>query len=155
MKSRFLLTYEFSKDLQQLFIRDLDKLQSEVNHYKDEELLWIKSGEIKNSAGNLAMHICGNLQHFLGATLLGTSYKRDRPFEFEGRMTRDEITEEIAKTKSMINTLFESSSAALFEEVYPANLFGYEMSVFHFIVHLQGHLNYHLGQINYHRRLLG
>ncbi|MEM0938890.1 MAG: DinB superfamily protein [Bacteroidota bacterium] len=143
-----------SIELRKLFIRDLKRLMDEINAYSDEASLWVKKGNIKNSTGNLAMHICGNLQHYIGATLVGTDYVRNRPFEFEGKMKIQELHDEINKTLGIVNSFFESSTEELYEKNYPVEVFGFRMSIFYFLIHLQGHLNYHLGQVNYHRRIL-
>ena len=143
-----------SKEFEQLFARDLRKLKEEIESYPDETSLWIKSGDIKNSAGNLALHLCGNLQHFIGAVLSGTDYVRNRPFEFEGSVERKQLLDEIDKTLDTVSSFFQEASQETYEKKYPIEVFGNEMSTFYFIVHLQGHLNYHLGQVNYHRRIL-
>ena len=68
--------------LLQLFQRDLEKLKTEISSYKDEKKIWVISGEVKNSAGNLCLHLCGNLQHFIGAVLGNSGYVRNRDAEF-------------------------------------------------------------------------
>ncbi len=68
--------------LSQLFLRDLEKLKTEISSFKDEKKIWEISGEIKNSAGNLCLHLCGNLQHFIGAVLGNSGYIRNRDAEF-------------------------------------------------------------------------
>lgn len=143
-----------SAEFGKLFERDLKRLKEEVSQYENEDDLWIKSGEISNSAGNLAMHLCGNLQHFIGSVLAGSGYKRDRQFEFGGIISKDEILKEIDITLATVMRFFRSTDEKVFEEAYPLEVFGYSMSTFYFIIHLQGHLNYHLGQVNYHRRIL-
>ena len=143
------------KSLNKLFERDLDKLIKEVSLYSSESILWISGEEISKSGGNLAIHLCGNLQHFIGATLGNTGYIRDRPFEFHGKdVPRAQIIADIKTTKEVIKKVFSEMDADQLNEPYPINVFGFEMSNVFFMVHLQGHLNYHLGQINYHRRLL-
>ncbi len=144
-----------SGEFKTLFARDLGKLKEEINLYASEEQLWITDGEIKNSAGNLAMHLCGNLQHFIGHVLGGSAYERDRAFEFNGRMTREALVSEVLKTEEALIGYFETASDEDYSADYPLEVFGYKMSNLHFIMHLMGHLNYHLGQVNYHRRILG
>ena len=68
-----------------LYIRDLDKLEVELSSYPDEKSIWTTSGSISNSAGNLCLHICGNLQHFIGAVLGKSGYERNREFEFSAK----------------------------------------------------------------------
>ncbi len=142
------------EDLKSLYQRDLDRLSKELEAYPNEESLWIKVDGINNTAGNLFMHLCGNLQHFIGAILNKSEYVRDRDFEFNGKLSFDEIGKEIETTKSAVTAYFEKAEYSSFNQPYPIEVFGYTMTINSFIIHLQGHLNYHLGQINYHRRIL-
>ncbi len=141
-------------ELSALFARDLDKLSEELNSYQNDEDLWIVKGEINNSAGNLFLHLCGNLQHFIGATLNKTGYERNREFEFSGKVSKEELVENIEETNEMLANYFERVSVDDMSDPYPLQPFGYPMTKSQFILHLYGHLNYHMGQINYHRRLL-
>ena len=143
-----------SEELRNLFMRDLSKLKEEVTLYQVEDDLWITSGEIKNSAGNLVMHLAGNLQHFIGHVLSGTDYQRDREFEFAGKVGRAELISQIDDTIEVMHSFFNSTSEGTFSADYPIEVFGERMTSFFFISHLYGHLNYHLGQVNYHRRIL-
>ncbi len=141
-------------ELNKLYTRDLDRLMIELESYADEESLWIKVDGINNSAGNLFMHLCGNLQHFIGAILAKTGYERQRDFEFNGKLSLAQITAEIVQTKQVLIDYFSNSEDADFQEEYPLQPFGYAMSVAYFMMHLHSHLSYHMGQINYHRRIL-
>lgn len=143
------------ESLSELFKRDLDRLLEEVKAYKNEENLWIQEGQIANTGGNLTLHLCGNLRHFVGAILGGSSYIRQRDDEFSLKnIKRSELISQIKETKkSVLETLAELPESKL-DEVYPVNVFGKEMTTAFFLIHLQSHLNYHLGQLNYHRRLL-
>lgn len=142
------------EDLKSLYVRDLSCLKDEIEAYSREEMLWMKKGEINNSAGNLSLHICGNLQHFIGTALLKTSYVRDREFEFNGQVDKAQLLEQVAQTIKVVEQYFSEASENQLMEDYPIEVFGYPMTIFYFLVHLQGHLNYHLGQVNYHRRMI-
>jgi hypothetical protein len=137
-----------------LFERDLDRLRAELDAYSDDDRLWQVAKDIKNSAGNLIMHICGNLHHYIGAVLSETGYVRDRDFEFTGRVAREELERGIDETKRVVGDYFASASEDDWAEDYPANPLGSRMSISHFLIHLYGHLHYHLGQVNYHRRFV-
>jgi uncharacterized damage-inducible protein DinB len=139
----------------QLFQRDLEKLNTEITSYRDENIMWEVNGEIKNSAGNLCLHICGNLQHFIGSVLGNSGYVRERDSEFSRKnVPVDEMIKQIDQTILVVkNTLSELDENRL-EEIYPINVFGKKMTTGFFLAHLTTHLDYHLGQINYHRRLL-
>jgi uncharacterized damage-inducible protein DinB len=139
----------------QLFQRDLEKLKTEITSYKDEKKMWEVTGEISNSAGNLCLHICGNLQHFIGSVLGISGYKRDRDSEFSRKnIPVDEIIKKIDHTIFTVNKTLNDLDVNKLDEIYPINVFGKEMTIGFFLAHLTTHLNYHLGQINYHRRLL-
>lgn len=138
-----------------LFDRDLSKLEREIEQYSNDEDLWIADRGIKNSGGNLCMHICGNLQNYIGAILGNNGYLRNREKEFAIKdLTRHELKTEIQKTRAALKTTLEKLKSTGIPEIYPEEVLGYPMATSFFLVHLYGHLNYHLGQINYHRRIL-
>ncbi len=143
-----------ASELKKLYERDMDRLATELESYSNEELLWIKVDGINNSAGNLFMHLCGNLQHFVGTILMNSGYERRRDFEFDGTMSLDEIKADVDRTKQVVVEYLSDADEQSFQSSYPLTPFGYPMSVGYFLIHLHGHLNYHLGQINYHRRIL-
>jgi len=142
-------------NLTKLFLRDLEKLKTEITSYKDEKKMWQIEGEVKNSAGNLCLHICGNLQHFVGAVLGNSGYERKRDLEFSKKnIPVDEMVEEIDKTLQVVEQTLSQLKEEKLDETFPINVFGYEMTTGFFLTHLTTHLSYHLGQINYQRRLL-
>lgn len=144
-----------TETLKQLFIRDLEKLITEITSYKPEQNLWKISGEIKNSSGNLCLHICGNLQHFIGAVLGNSGYIRKRDEEFSKKnVPMRELVAEIELTKRVVVKTLDELTEDRLKETYPINVFGYEMTTEYLVTNMAAHLTYHLGQINYHRRLL-
>lgn len=145
----------FIASVSKIMERDLNKLEEEINLYPAEETIWKVTGEIKNSGGNLCLHLCGNLQHFIGTILGNTGYIRNRDHEFAAKgILKSELISEIQKTKhSVVSTLAQLDTTIL-ESEYPVKVFNYDMTTLHFLIHLTAHLEYHLGQINYHRRLI-
>jgi uncharacterized damage-inducible protein DinB len=144
-----------TSELLKLYRRDLEKLIAELEAYPSEESLWRVTGEIKNSAGNLALHLIGNLNHFIGVKLGGTDFIRDRDSEFALKnVPRAEIIEKLRDTLAVLETTLPKLDAAVLEETYSLEVMGYPMTTGYFLIHLYGHLSYHLGQINYHRRLV-
>jgi uncharacterized damage-inducible protein DinB len=141
--------------LKKLFDRDLDKLKNELSNYKEEKSLWIVKKNISNSAGNLALHIIGNLNHFIGGVLGENGYVRDREAEFSKKdVPVNDLLQNIDEVKTTIYNTLEGISEEELSENFPINVFGYEMTTLFFLMHLHSHLTYHLGQINYHRRLI-
>lgn len=141
--------------LSKLFQSDLEKLKTEISSYKNEKKLWLVTGDIKNSSGNLCLHICGNLRHFIGAVLGNSGYKRDRDLEFSKKnVPKKELLKEIESTLQIVERTLNELKEEKLEETFPINVFSYEMTTGFFLSHLTNHLGYHLGQINYHRKLL-
>lgn len=143
------------QSLQTVLLRDLDKLADEISQYSSEESLWKVAASIKNPAGNLCLHLCGNLQHFIGAVLGKTDYKRNRDNEFAAKnIPRVNLLSEIANTKKAIENTLPSLTEKHLQSNYPVDVLGHPMTTLFFLVHLSAHFSYHLGQVNYHRRLI-
>ncbi len=146
---------ELLESIKIVLIRDLNKLESELNQYPSEESLWIVSGMITNPAGNLCLHLCGNLQYYIGAVLGGTGYIRDRDNEFAAKnVARASLIEEITRARAAVEATIPHLSEQQLQSNYPVDVFGKPMTTLYFLIHLSAHLGYHLGQVNYHRRLL-
>ncbi|WET03833.1 DUF1572 family protein [Flavobacterium sp. YJ01] len=138
-----------------LFNRDLDKLKFEIESYENENSLWLIDKNISNSAGNLCLHLIGNLNTYIGAEIGKTGYVRNRPLEFSLKdIPKSELISKIENTISVVNNALDSLTETDLEKIYPQIVFEKEMTTGFFLVHLSTHLTYHLGQINYHRRLL-
>jgi len=141
--------------LKSLFNRDLNKLKEEIEAYQTESQLWAIDRNISNSAGNLCLHLIGNLNTYIGAELGKTGYIRDRPLEFSAKdVLRDHLISKIDETIAVVNKTLDSLTETDLETIYPQNVLEKEMTTGFFLVHLSTHLAYHLGQINYHRRLI-
>ncbi|MGJ1432510.1 DUF1572 family protein [Sphingobacterium spiritivorum] len=141
--------------LQTLFERDLQKLRIEILLYKHEENLWIIDKGIANSAGNLCLHLIGNLNTYIGAEIGKTGYIRHRELEFSLRdIPRTELIRHLDDTIKIVHDALNTLSESDLHSEYPILVFEQKTSVMYFLVHLTTHLTYHLGQINYHRRLL-
>lgn len=145
-----------TKILIELYKRDLNKLREEINLFSDEADLWKTAEGVTNSAGNLSQHLTGNLLHFFGAVLGESGYVRDRDAEFAAKgTTRADLLAQIdAAEESVIKTLAALTDEDM-DKTYPIEVFGHPMTTGFFLTHLTTHFNYHLGQVNYYRRLLG
>ncbi|MFK8101043.1 MAG: DinB family protein [Saprospiraceae bacterium] len=141
--------------LQLIFKRDLHRLQKELLAYQRESLLWETPQQVNNSAGNLCLHLIGNLNHFIGGVLGGTGYVRKRTLEFSRKeVPLTELIQEIEATIKIVDASLSTLTAAKLSETYPLLVFKEKTSTEYFLVHLTTHLSYHLGQISYHRRIL-
>ena len=141
--------------LKSLFNRDLNKLKVEIELYENENQIWLIDKNISNSAGNLCLHLIGNINTYIGAELGKTGYIRDRPLEFSLKdIPRSELINKINNTILVVNNTLDRLTENDLETIYPQIVFEKEMTTGFFLVHLATHLAYHLGQINYHRRLI-
>jgi uncharacterized damage-inducible protein DinB len=141
--------------ISELFIRDLNKLKEELNLYPNEQKIWEVSTGISNSTGNLCLHIVGNLKYFIGAVLGKTGYIRERELEFSLKnIERSQLLTSIDETILIIQTTLNNFDDSILSEDYPIEKRGEIVKMDHMLLHLYGHLTYHLGQINYHRRMI-
>lgn len=141
--------------LKLIFDRDLKKLRTEIELYHNEQNLWRVENNIANSAGNLCLHLIGNLNTYIGKEIGKTDYIRNREQEFTLKnISRIELLKKIDETILVVgNSLDKLTQEDLVKE-YPVLVFDKVTSTEYLLVHLATHLTYHLGQINYHRRLL-
>lgn len=138
-----------------LFSRDLARLKAEIEQFEREEDLWVIKGNIANSAGNLCLHLLGNLNHFIGTTIGKTGYVRNREAEFSDKnVPLEKLVAQIDETEKAVSDTLRNFDPARLKDSYPIQVFGEDMTNEFFLIHLESHLNYHLGQINYLRRLL-
>ena len=136
-------------------VRDLKALDAQIAAYPDDESLWKTAPGISNSAGNLVLHLAGNLRHFFGAVLGSTGYVRDRAAEFAAKgMSRAQLRAEVGAAISDVEKTLDSIGEKELSGEYPLPIQDRRVSTPEFLVHLAVHLTYHLGQIDYHRRLL-
>ena len=141
--------------LQSLFKRDLAKLKEEIEAYRTESAIWLVEAGIANSAGNLCLHLVGNLNTYIGAVIVKTDYVRQRELEFSLKgIPRDELVQKIEDTIVMIDEVMSNFTAEQFDQEYALEVLGGKTTTEYFLIHLAAHLSYHLGQVNYHRRLL-
>lgn len=139
----------------EIFLKNLDSLAVEIKAYGKEDVMWRLHAEISNSAGNLALHLVGNLNHFIGAQLGKTGYVREREKEFsEKHIARTILLEKIELTKKMVASAFDALTDEDLKKIFPLAQFGENKSIHEVLLILLTHFNYHLGQINYHRRLI-
>ena len=138
-----------------LFNRDLNKLKVEINAYTNESNLWVVDKAVSNCSGNLCLHIVGNLNHFIGSELGNTGYVRQRDLEFSLKdVPREELLGQVDNVMKTVEETLSKLTREDLEKEYRRRVFEDYMTTGYFLVHLSTHLAYHLGQINYHRRLL-
>ena len=144
------------ENLIEIFERDLNKLKIEISSYSEESKLWIIEKNIKNSGGNLCLHLIGNLNQFICGVIGKSGYIRNRDAEFNDKnIPKKILLKNIDDSIENIITILKSMEEEEFQTIYPIDVFNQKMTTGYFLIHLTTHLNYHLGQINYHRRIIG
>ena len=141
--------------LANFYERDLRRLIDEINLFRNEEDLWKTLGGVKNSAGNLALHITGGLNYLIGTNLARTGYvrHRDREFTMKG-VKRVELVTGLEALIPMIRATLTGLTPEQMEAEYPILFDDAKNSHTYVLTQLLAHLNYHLGQVNYLRRIL-
>ena len=141
--------------LANFYERDIRKLIEEINLFKSEEDIWRTAGSVKNSCGNLVLHIIGGMNYLIGTTLAHTKYVRNREQEFiQKNIDRNELVQQLEALILIINQTLNALTAEQMEAKYPIFFDKPKTSVLYVLVQLLTHLNYHLGQVNYLRRVL-
>jgi len=141
--------------LKTLFSRDLLRLKSEIELYQNENDIWRSEKGITNSAGNLCLHLIGNLNTYIGSVFGKTNYVRNRELEFSLKdVPKSELIKKIEETIKVVNDALNQVSEDELKMDFPLLVFREKTTTEFMLIHLTTHLAYHLGQINYHRRLL-
>jgi uncharacterized damage-inducible protein DinB len=138
-----------------LLLRELTAFSRELDLFEDERLIWTIAPGISNSAGTLALHVSGNLQHYVGAVLGGTGYVRDRELEFSTRgVPRAALSAGLGTTARVVDTVLSALPEDALSTDYPDVPGGIRVPTGLFLLHLSTHLAHHLGQAGYLRRFL-
>jgi uncharacterized damage-inducible protein DinB len=150
------MTVDLSTLAKSAFIAELQELRDAVREMAipltDQEL-WMKPIEPGNSIGHLILHLCGNLNHFVGAQLGNTGYVRDREREFtENRLpSKKDLLAGLDAAVATFGQVVNGLSAEALAAPHPEARFG---SVLKTLLHLVAHFSLHRGQMSYILRLV-
>jgi len=143
----------FVEHIHHIMLRELQGMKSELLAYRQESDIWLSVPGLPNTAGTIALHVAGNLRHFIGAQLGNSGYVRDREAEFGRRdVPVSELVEELEETIAALDATFARLEEEAMDRPFPQEIAGVRPTEGEFLVHLVAHLAYHLGQIDYHRR---
>jgi len=144
-----------ASELSALYARDLTRLIQELNAFPDTASLWKTAPGVSNAAGTLALHLEGGLRHFIGFRIGKIEYQRDRPLEFSARgVEKAALIARLEAVKASIPAVIAALSDAELDAIDPSNGTDKPMTTRQWLIHLYGHLNYHLGQVDYLRRVV-
>lgn len=148
------LTDSLRDTILRLVVRDLEAIQQEIASYPSDDALWAIPPGVSNSGGTLALHLAGNLRHYIGARLGNSGYVRDRAYEFAARgLTRETVIAELTDAQRQVVRTLRSLDSARLLEPFPEAVGDTQLRTDEFLLHLATHLTYHMGQVDYHRRL--
>ncbi len=138
-----------------IYKKDLQRLKAEIELYNTESNLWRIDKNISNSAGNLCLHLIGNLNTYIGSQLGNTAYVRQRELEFSTKdISKAELIKKIIETQEMVIVTINNLTDEQLHQIHPVKVYDFDLTSAALLFYLTTHLSYHLGQINYHRRLL-
>jgi uncharacterized damage-inducible protein DinB len=141
--------------LRATFTRELKALARELQAYPDDASVWRTFPGVANSAGTLTLHLTGNIQHFIGAKLGGSDYQRDRPAEFARRdVPRSDLLKEVDRAIAAVEGTLPKVKEKTLAADYPEALGGRIIRTDELLLHLAAHFGWHLGQVDYHRRMV-
>ncbi|MEO8334887.1 MAG: DinB family protein [bacterium] len=141
--------------VQTLILRELGAVRRSVEAYPNDASIWILPAGLPNAGGTLVLHLAGNLQHYIGALLGGSAYRRDRPAEFSRRdVPRAELLDGLMAAAVSVERTLPTLTPEMLTQPYPEPIAGHVVTTGIFLVHLASHIAYHLGQLDYHRRVV-
>jgi uncharacterized damage-inducible protein DinB len=111
------------------------------------EQVWARGSEAENSAGNLLLHLNGNVQQWILTGVGSEPDKRNRDAEFAARggTPAEEMLRALRETVERANALIRSlPEARLTERV---TIQGHNITVLEAIYHVVEHFSGHTGQI--------
>ncbi|MGE3510093.1 MAG: DinB family protein [Vicinamibacterales bacterium] len=149
------MSAELSHWLTRLIVRELEAFERELALCPDERVVWCVAPGITNAIGTLVLHVCGNLQYFVGARLGGSGYVRNREAEFARTgVAREALVAELRRTRNVVATTLARVTEEQLSQPFPEPVGGATLTTGLFLTHLAAHLAFHLGQAGYLRRLL-
>jgi uncharacterized damage-inducible protein DinB len=141
--------------IEHFLLRELHSLRLELEAYPDERLIWTLPTGLPSSAGTLALHLAGNLRHYVGVVLGSSGYVRNRDEEFSARdLPRAVLLDHIAEAERAIQSTLPGLTEARLAQPFPEPIRDHHLETGELLIHLAVHLGYHLGQVSYHRRLV-
>jgi hypothetical protein len=138
-----------------VLLRELRAVRRSLEAYPDDASVWAERPGLPNAGGTLALHLAGNLRHFIGLHLGGVPYVRDRDAEFARRgVPRAELIAGIDAAMEAVERGMLATTDDRMNAPFPEPIGGRRIATGDFLVHLAVHLAWHLGQLDYHRRIV-
>jgi uncharacterized damage-inducible protein DinB len=120
----------------------------------NEEQVWARRAENENAAGNLVLHLCGNVRQWIVSAVGARPdvRERDREFSARGGVSIAALTECLRTTVEEAAGVLRAVTAERMAERLVIQ--GYKVSVMEAIYHVVEHFSMHTGQIMFATKLL-
>jgi uncharacterized damage-inducible protein DinB len=137
-----------------------DKLEQLTSRIQDclnklsYEQVWTRNSENENSVGNLVLHLCGNVNQWIGAGVAGKpdTRVRDREFTARGDVQPAELGQRLSSTVGeVVKTIRGLTPERLVEQT---TIQKYTITVLEAVYHVVEHFAQHTGQIMFATKLL-
>lgn len=134
-----------------VFFENMSDNVHELSEKLSEEEIWQKPFDFGNSFGNLVLHVCGNIQHFIGHEISKTDFIRDRESEFN---TRNKVSKEVLLEEfdiaitTALSVVYAQNESDWGKDKIVLGKYG-ETNRFETFLVVSGHLFHHLGQMIY------
>jgi uncharacterized damage-inducible protein DinB len=131
---------------------DLPLIVKSLQQLSEEEIWW-RPNPPSNSAGNLVLHLCGNVRQWIVSHLGGAEFKRERDLEFSeiGPIPRNQLVAQLRRTvRDACRVLARLSDDSLAQKHV---IQGLHVNGLEAVYHVVEHFSYHTGQIIYITKL--
>ncbi|RDC65340.1 DUF1572 family protein [Adhaeribacter pallidiroseus] len=106
-----------------IYDRDLIRLKNEIQAFTPAANLWRITGQVTNTAGNLGLHLVGNLKTYIGKNLGNNAYVRDREAEFSLKnVPQEKLIQQIEETRQVVAAALQKLDNAQLANTYPKKL---------------------------------
>ena len=114
-----------------------------------EEEIWWRPNSVSNSAGNLVLHLCGNVRQWIISGLGGAKDMRKRDLEFseQGPIPRKALVTQLRQTVREASRILSRLSDESLTRNY--RIQGYRVTGLDAVFRVAEHFRYHTGQIIY------
>lgn len=130
----------------------LPKIESCLDQLSDSDVWW-RAHETNNSAGNLVLHLGGNIRQWVYHHLGGKDFRREREKEFSQRAVIRK-TELLAYLRSAVQDVDAVLADFPVENLHKTyEIQKYSVTGLEAILHITEHFSYHVGQIVYITKL--
>ena len=142
----------FRKDARAGFEKYLPRIVRCLQLLSEKEIWW-RPNTASNAAGNIVLHLCGNLRQWIISGLGGAPDMRARDTEFSerGPIPRRMLIKQLKTTvREACETIDRLSAETLLQDF---SIQGFHVSGLVAILHVYEHFAYHAGQIAYITKL--